>query len=483
MSDPRAELVQRLGTKSSVQETLRRMESVELQLDVSSESAALGLSTANLCARLFPNVSIGADFDVDVPLFGAGAIDAITYQLVRTVRVSEPRKPEHVVAIGIGTTTSGQSLYCSAGVWNIRLSREPHEVLRGVGPAVAAASAIAAAQITRDVLPEIGGVQLQGSWEWNLLTYALGCVEDEPEASPVDFTLFGGGSVGSSVIYSLLLSEASGHVVAVDSDKLIRRNRLRYPLWTRAEGGRKVDWLREVTQSSPLAVAPTFGSVASYVSTMTDPLALAVSALDNVTARRDVVDALAETTLDSGVDGLQFHVSRHSFGDGLACAYCDYVDAGELMDQASVYSSMSGLSEERVRALLAGELLSGEDLKLVRERTGITDSLDEYEGARLHDLVRARLYAQAQALVGDAVIAISAPYVSALAGAVLASEVQKTSQQLSSYQLDRRIDIDCSGYPTGFVTRRAQDTSGRCLCASDFRLREYRSTWGGPDAD
>lgn len=481
MADPRAELIQRLGTKSSVHETLRRMDSVELHLDVSPQSAALGLSTANLCARLFPNVSIRADFKVDVPLFGAGTINTLADQLVKAVRFTEPRKPERVVTIGIGATTPDLDLYCSAGIWNVRLSRDPHDVLAGIGPAVAAASAITAAQISRDVLPEIGGIQLEGSWEWNLLTYTLGCLEDGPEASPVDFTLFGAGSVGSSLIYSLLLSEASGHVVAVDSDKLIYRNRLRYPLWVRAEGGRKVDWLHDMTQGSPLAITPAFGAVASYVSTMTDPLVLAVSALDNVTARRDVVDALAETTLDSGVDGLQFHISRHLFGDGLACAYCDYVDAGELMDQASVYSSMSGLSEERVRALLAGELLSAEDLKIVHKQAGITDLLDEYEGARLHDLVRARLYAQAPALIGDTALAISAPYVSALAGALLASEVQKSSQQLLRYQLDRRIDVDCSGYPTGFVTRPVQDTSARCLCASEFRLKDYRRTWQTPD--
>lgn len=481
MTDPRAELVQRLGPSSSVDEVLHRMDSVEVCLHVAPDSALLALSTANICARLFPNISMTDSFHVDVPVFGAGKIDELATELVHTVRIAEPRRVEQRVSVAIGSTDPGLNLYCSCGIWNTRLSREPHAPLRGKGPAVAAASALAAAQITRDILPEIGGVHPAGLWEWNLLDYTLRCIEVEPSPSEVDFALFGAGSVGSSLIYALLLAEAEGNLVAVDTDKLVDRNRVRYPLWLHARGGRKVDWLRSMSVDSPLTVVPAFQSAADYVSTMPGPLELAVSALDNVTGRRDVVDALAETTLDSGVDGLQFHVSRHSFGDGFACAYCDYVDAGELMDQASVYASMSGLAEERVQALLVGEVLSSEDLEIVRESAGISDSLDDFEGARLHDLVRARLYAQARVVVGESVVAVSAPYVSALVGAVLASETLKRSSHLERYRLDRRIDIDCSGYPTGFLSRPAQDKSGRCLCASDFRLREYRSTWR-PDA-
>jgi hypothetical protein len=232
-----------------------------------------------------------------------------------------------------------------------------------------------------------------------------------------------------------------------------------------------------LSQASLLKVVPVQSSAVSHISELNSAPRLAVSALDNVSARRDVADALAEATLDCGVDGLQFHVSRHQFGDGLACAYCDYVDVDQVMDQAAVYSKMTGLEEDRVEALLAGDSLTHTDVTVVRQSISIDDTLDEYVGARLADLVRARLYAQAMSTVGDSVVAVSAPYVSALAGAVLASEVQKESEDLAPFRLNRRIDIDCSGYPTGILTRPEKDASGRCLCSDEFRLREYASAW------
>ena len=481
MSDPRATLLEHLGVGTDLLSLLDRMDSTEIVLHANPEVAALALSTANLCARLFPNVRLVAEDSETKSLFGRGVLGDVANAVISAARVAQPRSPRRSVSIGIGVQNPGLDLYCSSSVWNLRLSREPHQCLGGLGPATSAASALTSAQIARDLLPEVHGLRLDGLYEWNLLDYTRGTIEKEPPPSKVDFLLFGAGSVGSSVVYALLLGRAVGSVVVVDPDRLVSRNRLRYPLWIDFKEREKVFWLREVSDMSDLKVSPVVSSAADYISGLESAPRLAVSSVDNVTARRDIVDALAEVTLDSGVEGLQFHVSRHRFGDGWACAFCEYVDASDILDQVGMYAKLTSLTRERIEALLHGALLSSEDVQSLEKNVGDEGSLDEYIGLRLQDLVRARHYAQAPSKVGDSVVAISAPYVSAFAGAILASEVQKSSPSLVEYALDRRIDIDCSGFPTGIVSRPKQDTSRRCLCSSAFRAAEYRASWGLSD--
>ena len=102
----------------------------------------------------------------------------------------------------------------------------------------------------------------------------------------------------------------------------------------------------------------------------------------------------------------------------------------------------------------------------------------ELEGGRIQDVARVRLYGQAQVRLGDGPLVVSAPFVAALAGSILAAELQKAGGAAAAFQLDRRVDVDCSGFPTGFSSRPPSDRSGRCLCHDHFRLEAYWDRWG-----
>lgn len=75
-------------------------------------------------------------------------------------------------------------------------------------------------------------------------------------------------------------------------------------------------------------------------------------------------------------------------------------------------------------------------------------------------------------------MALAAPQVSLIAGAIAAAELRKA--QLGLPLLDRRIDIDLTGLPQGMLRRPACDSSGRCLCASPFRQRWMRELYQVP---
>lgn len=129
---------------------------------------------------------------------------------------------------------------------------------------------------------------------------------------------------------------------------------------------------------------------------------------------------------------------------------------------------------------MGGDALSASDVEsLVRQRKVATNDADELIGGWLVDVARARLYAAASLRPSAGPVAVSAPQVSALAGAILAAEVQKPANK----RLDRRIDIDLSGFPTGFLSRQLEDLTGRCLGHSAFRQQVYTDTWGASESE
>ena len=59
------------------------------------------------------------------------------------------------------------------------------------------------------MLPEVPGVRLDGTFEWNLVDYATRISSVTPSWAQVDAVCFGAGSVGSSLVQALLLDEYS----------------------------------------------------------------------------------------------------------------------------------------------------------------------------------------------------------------------------------------------------------------------------------
>jgi hypothetical protein len=481
MPDPRIEFLAETATQAAAGDLAHRLDSTRVHVRATTAQPALLLSLVNLLARLMPNVTVDApSAHITVPVFGTGPLSDVARDTVRRARLATPAPAKRALIVDLGTGAPGGDLYVMSGPWTVWLANTPLAAPPGTGPAAVAASALAAAETFRRVVPELAGVRLGDEpFVWNLLDYRCAPAPTDPTPSPVEAVCFGAGSVGSSLVYALLLAGAAGQLTVVDPDRLSARNRLRYPLWLDGACRPKVCWLQAVSAGTRLAVLGHQQSATAFIRDLPIAPRLVVAAVDSVAARRDITDALAHTALNAGVDGLRFHVSRHRFGDNHACLYCPYVDTEAALDEPAVYQHLTGLSSLRVRELLVGAPLTRNDLARMVQAGRLppgTDT-DQLEGGRVQDVARARLYGQARVQLGDVRLAVSAPFVSVLAGAILAAELQKAHGAPARFQLDRRVDVDCSGFPAGFTSQPPRDRSGRCLCHDPFRLEAYRQCW------
>ncbi|WP_091345754.1 ThiF family adenylyltransferase [Micromonospora rhizosphaerae] len=297
--------------------------------------------------------------------------------------------------------------------------------------------------------------------------------------------LAGVGSVGTSTVAALLSGNEPfvGEVDLVDPEVFDDRNPYRYPaLLTDLTGSEKVGWAAQALRAAGINAHPFRGTVGSWVASRPAPGfdGLLVASPDTLAGRRDVTDVLARTTLSIGVAGLSFHVARHHLGDELACPYCEYVPLGPPTTQADVYAAQTGLEVARVlRLMQADAVLTAEDVAVAQAAGRILpETAIALVGHRLEDLV-ARAYAEvgigSPAASGDGQVYLAAPYVSALAGVLAATEIYKISLGLAG--VDRRVDLDLAGIPQGYVRRPPADATGRCLCASPFRRRFMRQLY------
>lgn len=483
MTDSRVDIIKQASAGADVEANrlLRTLDSTRIVVRASPAHAAAALSFVNLIARLFSAVDVEAlpSATATVAPFGSGPIRALATSVVADVRAVTRTKTRATYLVDIGVGAPGADLYLWSDGWSLSISPSVLSCDRPprTGPADVAVGALAAGEVLRTVVPQMPGVRLAGPRQWNLIDYrAETTVVAVPHDVDVRAVLFGAGSVGSSFLYSLLLSDSRGRITAVDRDTLHRRNKIRYPLWIRSARGPKVGWLAGMSTAC-LEVKPARMTASEWIAAADAP-ELAIAAVDNTGARRDIVDLLAKTTLNAGVDGLKLHCSRHHLGDGCACVYCPYLDAGDPMDEVDIYVELTGLAPARVAQLLGGDTLSDKDVASLISADKLEPTDRDLVGGRIVDLARHRLYARAAARLGATTVAISTPYVSALAGALLAAEAIKTSAG-GLHAVDRRVDVDTSGYPTGFTSRPQADATGKCLCQSPVRLRLYGERWAG----
>jgi hypothetical protein len=250
------------------------------------------------------------------------------------------------------------------------------------------------------------------------------------------------------------------------------------------ETGPKALWVADMLRAAGLGVSTTVGTVAAFVGAQPAPGfdGVAVSSVDSLEGRREVADVLARTTLSLGVRGLALHLQREHLGDGYACPYCEFVDVEPPLIQAAVWAAQLGLSAQRVAELIAtGQGLSERDVECAAAARKIpAERAPALVGRRLADLVR-QAYAEAKVPApGAAAAMVSAPHVSWMGGVLAAAEVLKASAAMP--MADRRVDLDLSGLPPGFVLKRLESQDGRCVCGSFIRRRWMKRLWGTTEA-
>ena len=423
------------------------------------------------------------------PWGGLSVVDVLERR--RDAIPTPSREPEISIVLGVGIGVTEADLWVGGDDWTARVAWHPLDAggeFSALG--VHAAAALAAAEVTKQVLGDLGmiNVPIDGEFVWNLIDYRLDQSPPPPTPPPdgmssPDLAFLGCGSVGSSTVGVLACVEGlTGDASCVDPDHFDPdRNPYRYPAAAGVESGPKADWLAELLQRSGWNALPHAITVGEWVTGRTEPGfdGVAISSVDQLAGRLEVSDVLARTTLSAGVNGLTLHVQREHPADDWACPYCQFLDVSSPLSSAGLRGEQAGLTEQRVLELdLRGDLLTEADVEAaVRAGRVLPGNAPAMIGRRLDDLLR-RVYAEIQVPTtnGSTAPPVSAAFVSWFVGVLLAAEIVKAALDLPL--IDRRCDVDLSGLPLGLLSRRDRDQTGRCTCRQPVRIRWSRRMYG-----
>ncbi len=487
LNDPRISLAAAVDPALGDQ-ALRAFDAIQpiLRIDDGNRFAAnAAASSLAMLSRIFPHTRLEGDAELGYNVWGARSLGQLV-EILAAVRPTPARAPEQQVVVAIGDGLASADMWLGGDDWTGVVGRGPTPISStnwGLGLQVAAILGVG--EMTKSALASIGvPVMLAtGDLVWNLLDYsrrpASATAESVAAASPIRIAILGCGSVGTSASAMLALEQLSGTCTAVDGDSFDpRRNPFRYPALLGTETGQKAPWVSDVLSRAGWASTGEARSVGEWAIDQPEPgfRGMVVSSVDERSGRMEVADLLAETTLSVGVRGLALHLQRERLGDAYACPFCEFVDVAPPSTQAGALASLTGLSIERVLSLQEGGALSPEDVAAGLAAGRVRpERAPELVGRRLADLVREG-YSEATVTAPEGSIRIAAPHVSWLAGLLPVAEVVKAACGLP--QIERRVDVDLTGLPTGFTRSVPRDRSGRCLCSSAGRQRWAARLYG-----
>jgi hypothetical protein len=220
-------------------------------------------------------------------------------------------------------------------------------------------------------------------------------------------------------------------------------------------------------------------------------------AVDCVASRREIQDTMPLQAIDAACGTDQVSCSGHRTDDG-PCIYCLHIE-GILDSQRIKYrliAQATGFAETVVIPLLLQETaLTDQHLRAIeahRRAHGDTvpvGAFDDYRGKPLETLYREKfLYGEALVSTGDGgQAAVAAPFITALAGFLLAAETLKAcgGADYARYRLGPAGEVatmyreDPWGSPNNALLLNPQRwPTHECLCRSPLRLRILKTRYG-----
>jgi molybdopterin/thiamine biosynthesis adenylyltransferase len=316
---------------------------------------------------------------------------------------------------------------------------------------------------------------------------------------PTEITaaLVGAGSIGGAAVYALARTPSlRGDLDIVDDDTLREHNPDRAILATEAlahAGAIKVMVARDaLSHHEDLDVRPHRKRFEAFVAARPRELALplVLSAVDSSQSRREIQEAVPLDVLDAACGVDQVSLSAHRTADG-PCIYCLHV--GAVLDSARIkyrlIAERTGLPAPVVAQLHVQDVpLSAQHIQAIeqfRREHGdplATGALNGYIGKTLETLYRER-FLYGEVLIGTAgggQAAVAAPFVTALAGFLLAGEALKAAgSAFERYRLGTRGQIGSTMYRedpwssalNALLTSPPRWEGLECLCRSPLRLR------------
>jgi hypothetical protein len=364
----------------------------------------------------------------------------------------------------------------SAGVWPAPGRQLEHPV-----GALAAAS-LSAADAFRPLLR----LEKESWWGLSTWTYHRQAVARRTGPPSVEADLghvvvVGVGAVASAMLACLEQFRLRGSIDLVDPDVVDETNLNRYVGLGEKDVGRSkvTTWARRLAAHDGLQVRVFPWTYSDYRSRERPPYPLVIVSTDNPRSRQEVQGDLPKVIINAATDGPRLTVSTHRFGHG-ACLGCLY-PFDEGVSQRHFHQEVAdatGIAVQEVRRLFEEYApITMTHVRTISARIGIpAERLRPALGHPFPAFWAQELCGMVQ-LPEEERPEGTAPFVSALAGALTAGEVLKATQHATRLPPNYFLMNIFSG-PTKFSRQRmgrASDCSAACYDAG--LRRQYRRLW------
>jgi hypothetical protein len=315
----------------------------------------------------------------------------------------------------------------------------------------------------------------------------------------LDAVLVGAGSVGGAGIYSFARTRGLvGQLEVVDPQTLTDTNPDRALLATAqvsAAGNAKADVAEAALEHLELVAEGHAMTVDQFVATRRseETLPLVLCAVDSRQSRRVIQDCLPLDVINAACDPTNSVVSGHRTGSGpcVMCLFMASILDGEQALARLIVKQVPMLNVKQVGYYMAMRVPLEKQLlrEIEQARDMEEDALSDYAGKTLRELWHGELvYGGVRAETGSgAVVAVAAPWITALAGFLLAGEAIKAGDaelapfRLGPYVPGAEVHYQESPYSSpqfGLLTRPPRWTGEQCLCNSSRRRRLIIARYG-----
>lgn len=504
MIDPRIRFL--AGAKDDDAETVVKMlDQPTIRITVTSTQwrhQVLLYVLVDLLGRIFPRIDVVGPLDAAAadklppggPTIGARLAGV---RARSPLPAREPGTAAITVHVGPGDDLADiADVYVDASEWQSYLGRVPSRLSKprrdtAIGPLAAAcrAGARVYSLLLEEVLdpPAAPDELYMSAMTYRSATDPL--VDPEPTApGDIDTLLVGAGSVGGAAGATLQYEPTlTGRLGVCDFDAVDDTNPYRAILATATAataGGRKVDEVVDaLVHHEGLEVVPHDMTITEYEAEQPAPvkLPLVLVAVDTRESRERIQDALPLEVVNAAVGGNDIAVSGHRTGNG-PCMCCLHMPAvlNEEGIKNRLIAKATGIPQPVVNALRVGaQPLNEAQIRGVERHQGFADgALAHHVGSTLDVLYEADLlYGETAVTTADGTsVAVASPFVTALAGVLLAGEALKRSTpELAAHALGSSgpgVQYRENVYsPENGYTDRILFRSDICLCRSVRRLR------------
>ncbi|MEA2372641.1 MAG: hypothetical protein QOH12_3035 [Solirubrobacteraceae bacterium] len=458
----------------------------------------LAEALVDLLSRVLPRLDIVCDSDVlaatDLPPGPAGLAERL--EAVRTHGVSPDSPGDPSLTIGIGSV-EGAEMWADGSAWQSYIGTQPSCLVGDDASRIPVGSLAAACRVAAHAFSRVMGTAVpQLRIPASLYSTALGYRFDTRPLDDPDLTfelklavaMVGAGSVGGAVAYTFARTPGlRGNLEVIDPQLLEAGNLDRALLATAQRSSAeeaKVDVVEDALAHMPdLVVSPCRATVRVWLAQRPreKPLPLVLCAVDSSAARRAVQDCLPLHVLNAACSPHEVTVSRHVTGNG-PCVCClhmaEALDADRI--KARLIATATGFNFEMVVALLVARVpLLPAHIQGIELHRGLPPgALDDFVGSTLEALWGAQLlYGATIAETSGGVVAVAAPWVTALAGVLLAAEALKEGADHQPYRLGPgAVAIKYAENPYAspeFAQLSSPDRwpTSECLCRSPRRAR------------